>query len=90
MGQYKIQLKPEAVDSIPAVMTSIGLPVTRVEERHPLTFYFYKDPERQKEFHFFTYPRSSGLFWRCGVSPSNKKIAEGFLAAGLFVDETAA
>lgn len=90
MGLYSIQLKVDASERIPEVMTSLGLPVTRVEKTQYGMRYFYKDPRRNKEFAFTTYWRIHGLFWHCGVSPSAMKIAEGFSAAGLFVDEDVA
>ena len=90
MGLYRIQLKREAVDSIPVLMTSLGFPVTRVEERDNGTYYFYKDPKKKKEFAFWTATHDSELFWYSGLSPSAKKIAEGFSMAGLFADEKAA
>ncbi|MGC3957604.1 MAG: hypothetical protein QM813_06475 [Verrucomicrobiota bacterium] len=70
-------------------MTSLGLPVIRVEQRDNGTHYFYEEPKRQREFFFWTHSDGAHDFWLSGLSSSAKKIAAGFSAAGLFENEKA-
>lgn len=90
MGLYRIQLKPRAMEKIPATMISLGLPILRVERRENGTYYFYKDPKRQREFAFWLSSDGDQEFWYCGLSSSATKIAKGLSEAGLFEDESAA
>ena len=90
MGLYGIQLKRGAVERIPATMTSLGFPLKRVEQRENGTCYFYEGPKSKLELAFWTHENGTGVFWFSGLSPSAKKIAEGFSAAGLFENDHSA
>ena len=87
MGLYRIQLKSHASAEIHTTMSSIGLPVVRVEQRHNGTYYFYEDPKTKKDYAFWTHTASGELFWCSGLSSSAQQIAAGFRAAGLFTDD---
>jgi hypothetical protein len=87
MGLYRIQLKHGAAERIPAAMTSLGLPVIRVEQRENGAHYFYEDPKSKQEHFFWTQETGAETFWMSGLSSRTKSIAEGLLAAGLFVDD---
>jgi hypothetical protein len=86
MGLFRIQLKSGAVESISSTMTSLGLPVMRIEQRVNGTHYFYEDPKSKRERCFWTHETGAETFWLSGLSSSAKTIAEGFSSAGLFVD----
>lgn len=88
MGLYRIPLKPGATERIPATMISLGFPIVRVELRENVSYYFYRDPKRQREFAFWT-SYGDQKFWYCGISSSANRIAKGFSEAGLFEDESA-
>ena len=90
MGLYCIQLKRGAAERIPAAMTSLDLPVIRVEQRENGTHYFYEDPKSKREVYFWTHEKGAETFWMSGLSETAKKIADGFSAAGLFANEHAA
>jgi len=87
MGLYHIQLKRDAPERIRGLMTSLGLPVTRLEERQNGTYYFYEDPKRKREVAFWVSASGSEFFWNCGLSSDSQKIAKGFSEAGLFVEK---
>jgi hypothetical protein len=54
MGLYCLQLKRGAVEKIPEVMTALGFPVTRIEQRDNGTYYFYEDSKsKRKREHAF-------------------------------------
>jgi hypothetical protein len=87
MGLYRIKLKRGAADKIPEAMTSLGFPITRVEQRDNGRHYFYEEPKSHREFFFWTNEQGAEAFWLSGLSSCGRKIADGFSAAGLFVNE---
>jgi len=87
MGLYQIQLKHGAQEKITEMMTALGFPVTRVEQRDNGTHYFYENPNTKREFFFSTNEKGAKTFWSSGLSSSARKIAEGFSAAGLFEND---
>jgi hypothetical protein len=50
MGLYHAQLKHGAREKISEVMTTLGFPVIRVEQRDEGMHYFYEDPKSKREF----------------------------------------
>jgi hypothetical protein len=87
MGLYRIQLELGAEEKIPSIMTSMGLPIMRIEQRENKTHYFYEDPKSKRESSFWTHAEHGQVIWYCGLSSSAKRIAEEFAASGLFADK---
>ena len=62
MGLYRIQLKRGVAERIPSAMTSLDLPVLRVEQRENSTYYFYEDPKSKRELGFWTHEEGEECF----------------------------
>lgn len=86
MGLCRAQLKPGMAERIPETMASLGLPITRVEQRENGLYHFYTDPKHKREVAFWTTTRQGVVFY-CGIGHSTTKMLEGLMAAGLFEDD---
>jgi hypothetical protein len=71
-------------ERVPETMLSLGLPLTRVEQRENGLYHYYRDPESRRELAFWTRTEGEAVFFYSGVSSSAAKMLEGLLAAGLF------
>jgi hypothetical protein len=74
-------------ERIPETMVSLGLPITRTEQRDNGMYYFYSDPKNKRERSLWTRTEGGAAFFYCGISSSAAKMLEGLLAAGLFEDD---
>jgi hypothetical protein len=86
MGLCRAQLKPGMLERIPEAMASLGMPLTRVEQRANGLYHFYRDPKHKRELAFWTTTSRGVVVFYCGISSSAAKLLEGFMAAGLFED----
>jgi len=84
MGLLRIRMKPGMSASIPAVMESRGLKITRIEKQETRTHYFYMDPKKNRECEFCICTTEGAEYWCCGLSSHATRIAQAFEREGVF------
>jgi len=74
-------------ERLPDTMLSLGLPLTRLEQRENRLYHYYRAPNSKRELAFWTQTQGEVVFFYCGVSASARSMIEGLSAAGFFEDD---
>jgi hypothetical protein len=90
MGLCVVPIRPEKIETIPAVMQSIGLPLVRTEDRENGIYYFFhhpKQPNKDRAFWITHEKIARPRFLMGGMSATYTRIFQSFRAAGVFEND---